>query len=168
MKEKAWEHRPLRMCQQTHERWRSEPCLKHCTAETVHPEHSPCIAGSVKHAQSKSKATCWLSWQSNDCTCWLTLTYLHYNTSLSSFTSFMGLFVASQQDEFILQRVSSSTFLGLFITPKHWEAVICIYIRSLVQAKGLLAHGALVFPSAVSSDSRHASPGNLCAACICP
>ncbi len=46
--------------------------------------------------------------------------------------------------------------------------MICIYIRSLDQARGLLAQGALVFPSAVSSDSRHASSGTLCTACVCP
>lgn len=48
----------------------------------------------------------------------------------------------------------------------NWEAMICIYIRSLDQARGLLAQGTLVFPSAVSSDSQHVSAGNLCTACI--
>lgn len=46
--------------------------------------------------------------------------------------------------------------------------MICIYIRSLDQARGLLAQGVLVFPNAVSSDCRNTSPGQLCTACICP
>lgn len=49
-----------------------------------------------------------------------------------------------------LQRCDSS---------KHTEAVMCIYIRSLDQARGLLAHGALVFLKAVSSNCRHLSSG---------
>lgn len=44
--------------------------------------------------------------------------------------------------------------------------MICIYIRSLDQARGLLAQGMLVFASVVSSDSQHVSSGNLCTACI--
>lgn len=46
--------------------------------------------------------------------------------------------------------------------------MICIYIRSLDQARGLLALGVLVCPSAVSSDSKHASSGNLCTSCVDP
>lgn len=45
--------------------------------------------------------------------------------------------------------------------------MICIYIRSLDQARGLLAHGVLVFPSYVSSDFTHTSSGNQCTACVC-
>lgn len=67
-----------------------------------------------------------------------------------------------------VQTLSSSASLQLFMSPKHWEAVICIYIRSLDQARGLLALGVLVCPSAVSSDSRHASSGNLCTSCVDP
>lgn len=48
----------------------------------------------------------------------------------------------------------------------HTEAVMCIYIRSLDQARGLLARGALVLLKAVSSDCRHPSSGYLCAANI--
>lgn len=44
---------------------------------------------------------------------------------------------------------------------------MCICIKSLDQARGLLAPGVLLLLlSAVSSDSRHASSGNLCTACI--
>lgn len=42
-----------------------------------------------------------------------------------------------------VQKLSSSGSLQLFMSPKHWEAVICIYIRSLDQARGLLALGVL-------------------------
>lgn len=79
MKRKAREQRPLCMCQQTANAWQMEKWTMsktHSPAETVQPAHSTCITGSVKHAQSKSKATRWFSWQCSDCTCRFRLTLL--------------------------------------------------------------------------------------------
>ncbi len=173
LEEKWWRERPgstdLCECvskQQAHERRRNEPYLKHSPSYTVHPE-------SVTEACTVRIKGHTLIFVSNGRARRCRLTCLHYNVALFGpipLMSRLGLcsFPASQPEEFIVQTVSSSAFLGLFITPKHWEAVICIYIRSLDQARGLLAQGELVFPSAVSSDSRHASSGYLCTACIRP
>lgn len=87
-------------------------------------------------------------------------------SGLTPFMSRLGrcLFTASHQEEFtLLTHIHIYIFKNYSSPRNNWEAVICIYIRSLDQARGLLAQGMLVLPSAVSSDSQHASSGNLCA-----
>lgn len=75
----------------------------------------------------------------------------------------LRLFTASQQEEFtVLTHIHIYIFKNYSSPRNNREAVIRIYIRSLDQARGLLAQGVLVLPSAVSSDSQHASSGNLC------
>lgn len=86
-------------------------------------------------------------------------------SGLTPFMSRLGLrlFTASQQEEFtVLTHIHIYIFKNYSSPRNNREAVICIYIRSLDQARGLLAQGVLVLPSAVSSDSQHASSGNLC------
>lgn len=86
-------------------------------------------------------------------------------SGLTPFMSRLGLrlFTASQQEEFtVLTHIHIYIFKNYSSPRNNREAVIRIYIRSLDQARGLLAQGVLVLPSAVSSDSQHASSGNLC------
>lgn len=106
--------------------------------------------------QSEWKATHEFSWFScNICTHWFSLTCLHWSIALFRLSLFMSRKGQCYSSPYssedggrgrggnTVQTLSSSASLQLFMSPKHWEAVICIYIRSLDQARGLLALGVL-------------------------
>lgn len=156
--------------QQTHEGWRSEPCLKHSlidrSACTLHRNRTECN-WSKRRTSQRPRIDFHVSVMA---TRRFRLTCLHY--SIAPFKPFMScleprFFTASQRDRFAaLTHFHLYNFRNYSSSWNNWETMICIYIRSLDQARGLLAQGTLVFPSAVSSDSQHVSSGSLCTACV--
>lgn len=177
MERKAWEHRPLWMCQQTTNPWKTEKWTMSKTRALINSSlstfqlhhrgcnwsvHSPSQRPCMGFHDTVMVAHAGLNWPAY-------ITTLPFSASLLLCTSLDCAHSPLTAGRiYCAKELSSSASLGLFITPKHWEAVICIYIRSLDQARGLLAQGVLVLPSAVSSDFRHASAGNVCTACIHP
>lgn len=152
--------------QQAHEKWTNDPCLKHSSPFHLHywqcnwSMHSRCQRPHIDFHDRVMAAPAGL-----DLPAYITMLLFSASAlSCAGLRPFICRLSAARMYGAIALLIC--IFFLLFITLKYWEAVICIYIRSLNQANGLLAEGVLVFPSTVSSDSTYASSGSLCTACF--
>lgn len=175
MERKPWEHRPLWMCQQTTNTWRMEKwtmsktqCLIDRSARTFNRNHMECNWSVYRTSQRPHidfHVSVMATLAGFGLPAYVTTLLFLGHTLMSRLG--LCLFTTSQQEGFTVLTHFHIYIFRIYSSPRnHWEAVICIYIRSLDQARGLLAQGMLVFSSVVSSDSQHVSSGNLCTACI--
>lgn len=165
------EEKVLSAAHNKHEGWRSEPCLKHSlidrSACTLPRNHMEC--NWSKHRTSQRPR---IDFHVSVMATHAGIDLPAYITALLfSSLSCPALHHASSpphsgQNSLHWTHSRLYNFRNYSSSWNNWEAMICIYIRSLDQARGLLAQGTLVSPSAVSSDSQHVSSGNLCTACI--
>lgn len=129
--------------------------------------------------QSESKATHEFSWFScNICTHWFSLTCFHWSIALFRLSLFMSRkgqcysSPYSSEDGGRGGDYSAKTVLICIFTIIHEPQTLrsCdLYLhKESGPGKRSPCPGCVVCPSAVSSDSRHASSGNLCTSCVDP
>lgn len=161
--------------QQTHEWWRNEPCLKHgptrdSLPSTFHLHQSECKWGMHRPSQRPCidfQDSVMAAHAGLDLPAYITT--LLFSASLLFMSKLGRVYSCLTAGGIHCPHILLICISGVINHPQNTEkTVICIYIRSLDQARGVLARGTLVFPSAVSPDSRNTSSGNLCTARICP